>query len=42
VAQDARLAGDRGHGRRGGRHVRDLERLSRADAISRAESHKKK
>ena len=25
-----RLDRDRGHGRRGGRHVRDLERLSRA------------
>ena len=30
LAQDARLAGDRRHGRGGGRHVRDLERLSRA------------
>ena len=30
MAQDARLDRDRGHDRRGRRHVRDLERLSRA------------
>jgi Mn2+/Fe2+ NRAMP family transporter len=36
VAKNPRLAGDRVHDRRGGRHVRDLERLSRAGAIPRA------